>query len=153
MKSLPFPVFLFVAALVSAQPAAPSLPEDPGELLGLTPTQVLERFGAPARVFPVRGPEAWQDDVVFDYDGGFSLFLCLDRVWQVRLARPYAATVLGFSLGSDASRALSVFGVPTLQAEGVLEWILPGSAWPVRLRGLGDPSGSITELFIYRADF
>ena len=141
-------------APAAAQPApAIALPEDPATLLGLSPAQAIARFGAPSTVFAVRGEEAWQDDVVFDYGGGFSLFLFMDRVWQVRIAEPYALPVLGFTVGATAERAASSLGSPSLALEGSYEWALPGEAWPVRLRGLVDPDGAIRELYVYRADF
>lgn len=129
------------------------LPDDPAVLLGLNPAQAIERFGAPASVFAIRGTEAWQDDVVFDYGGGFSLFLFKDRVWQVRIARPYASPVLGFVVGSSRERAASALGSPVLELAGAVEWSLPAEAWPVRLRGIVDVAGFIPELYIYRADF
>ncbi len=129
------------------------LPDDPAVLLGLTPTQAIERFGAPTSVFAIRGTEAWQDDVVFDYGEGFSLFLFKDRVWQVRVALPYASPVLGFVVGSSKERAASALGSPVLELAGAVEWNLPGEAWPVRLRGILDAGGLIPELYVYRADF
>ncbi|MBN2875196.1 MAG: hypothetical protein JXM71_08875 [Spirochaetales bacterium] len=129
-----------------------ALPEDPAVLLGLSPAQAIERFGAPSRVFAVRGEEAWQDDVVFDYDG-VALFLFKDRVWQLRVAAPYTAPVLGFLVGSTLERAVSALGVPDTELAGAYEWVLPGEAWPVRLRAVPDASGAIAELYVYRADF
>lgn len=129
------------------------VPDDPATLLGLSPAQVLARFGAPARVFAVRGEEAWQDDVVFDYGGGFSLFLFMDHVWQVRLAEPFSRPVLGFSIGATPERVVAALGSPVATTTNGYEWVLPGAAWPERLRGIVDASGSIRELYIYRADF
>jgi hypothetical protein len=156
-----------VAAAASAQPAVtsaarpgsgsqadgPVIPDDPAVLLGLTPAQAIERFGPPVRVFAVRGAEAWQDDVVFDYGGGFSLFLFMDRVWQVRVAEPYPRPVFGFVVGSARERVASAIGAPDKELTGAYEWVLPGEAWPVRLRGVVDESGAVRELYVYRADF
>lgn len=132
---------------------AAEIPDDPAVLLGMSPAQAIERFGPPVGVFAVRGAEAWQDDVVFDYGGGFSLFLFMGRVWQVRVAEPYASPVLGFVVGSTAERAASALGSPETELPGAYEWALPGEAWPVRLRGVVDASGAIRELYVYRADF
>lgn len=136
-----------------AQATGPVIPDDPAALLGLTPAQAIERFGPPLRVFAVRGTEAWQDDVVFDYGGGFSLFLFMDRVWQVRVAEPYPLPVFGFVVGSARERVASAIGAPDLELDGSYEWVLPGEAWPVRLRGVVDESGAVRELYVYRADF
>ncbi|MDX9898246.1 MAG: hypothetical protein RBT62_04960 [Spirochaetia bacterium] len=147
-------MFLIVVSTAIAQDAPALLvPEDPGVLLGLSPAQAIERFGSPLSVFAIRGEAAWQDDVVFDYGGGFSLFLFKDRVWQIRVAEPYASPVLGFVVGSSSDRAASALGSPALELAGAYEWVLPGEAWPVRLRGIVDASGAIREIYIYRADF
>lgn len=112
----------------------------------------IERFGAPARVFAVRGAEAWQDDVVFDY-GNFGLFLFSDRVWQVRIGADYTRPVLGFSVGAGLERIQAALGLPTSTGPGSWEWELPGNAWPVRLRAKVDETGAVNEIYMYRADF
>jgi hypothetical protein len=145
--------FAQAGAVQPAPGPAIALPEDPATLLGLSPAEAIARFGPPTAVFAVRGEEAWQDDVVFDYGGGFSLFLFRDRVWQVRIAEPYALPVFGFTVGATPERAASSLGSPSLALEGSYEWVLPGEAWPVRLRGLVDPGGAIREVYVYRADF
>lgn len=142
-----------VQATIPEAAATLVLPDDPAVLLGLNPSQAIERFGAPTSVFAIRGTEAWQDDVVFDYGEGFSLFLYKDRVWQVRVAQPYASPVLGFIVGSSKERAASALGSPALEFAGAVEWNLPGEAWPVRLRGIVDEAGLIPEIYVYRADF
>ncbi len=158
-QSSPSPSSPSAAPSASAGPTTPSagsasgLPEDPAVLLGLTPTQAISRFGPPARVYAVRGAEPWQDDVVFEYGEGFSLFLFMDRVWQVRVSSAYAAPVWGISVGAALERASAVLGTPDRDLGGAYEWALPGEAWPVRLRGVMDAKGRIAELYAYRADF
>jgi hypothetical protein len=148
-----------IIALLLVQPSVaqgtmdPVIPWSPSVLLGLTPAEALERLGAPAKVYAVRGPEAWQDDVVFEYGEGISLFLFADRVWQVRITEPYPLPVLGFVLGGtrdDISRAL---GFPESATGSQPEWMLSGEAWPVRLRAIPSDNGMIRELYVYRADF
>ena len=141
------------AQTASGGTVAMVLPADPAGLLGLSPALAIERFGPPARVFAVRGAEPWQDDVVFDYAGGFSLFLFRDRVWQVRIGEAHAAPVFGFVVGLSIERAIAILGAPNRELPGAYEWVLPGDAWPVRLRGVVDATGSIHELYVYRADF
>lgn len=140
-------------AAAASESAATGLPEDPALLLGLNPAQALSRFGPPARVYAVRGAEPWQDDVVFEYGEGFSLFLFMDRVWQVRVSSAYAAPVWGITVGATLERASAVLGSPDRDLGGAYEWALPGEAWPVRLRGVMDAKGRIAELYAYRADF
>ncbi|HPE35864.1 MAG TPA: hypothetical protein PK625_01840 [Spirochaetales bacterium] len=151
MKRAALLLFFLCAAAAAQGPETPSLPDDPAELLGLTPAQALERYGAPARVYAVRGQEAWQDDVVFDY-GVFSLFLFGDKVWQVRVSVDYPLPVLGFMPGSDLERVQAALGLPASSGEDYTEWDLPGQGWPVRLRIATGQDGR-TDLYIYRADF
>jgi hypothetical protein len=145
---------LMVPAMLGAQQVTePLLPYSPLVILGMGPGEAIEQLGPPVRVFPVRGPEAWQDDVVFDYGDGFSVYLFMDRVWQVRLARPYPIPVAGFILGQALSQAIDTFGQPTHTEPSVAEWLLPGQAWPIRLRAFIEADGTIQELYVYRADF
>jgi uncharacterized membrane protein len=144
---------ILVQGAMAQETVDPVMPWSPSVILGMSPGEAIERLGAPQRVFAVRGSEAWQDDVVFDYGEGLSLFLFADRVWQVRIAEPYPLPVLGFVLGGnmgDMSRAL---GSPAAMMQGDPEWMLTGEAWPVRLRALPGEDGSIRELYVYRADF
>lgn len=147
-------VALFIVQASVAQGAVdPVLPWSPSVMLGLNPGEAIERFGAPARVYAVRGPEAWQDDVVFEYGDGLSLFLFADRVWQVRIAEPYPLPVLGFVLGGTVDAISEALGFPAVVMDGDHEWILAGEAWPVRLRAMPGEDGSVRELYVYRADF
>ncbi len=129
------------------------LPEDPVQLLGYTVPQLLTEFGPPGKVYAVRGEEAWQDDVVFYYEAGFSFFLYKDHVWQILVAKPYGFPVFGVLPGSSPERVVSMLGSPASKGESMYEWILPAEAWPVRLRGRLDENGVISELYLYRADF
>jgi hypothetical protein len=142
-----------VQASVAQGVVDPIMPWSPSVMLGLSPVEVIERLGAPARVYAVRGPEAWQDDVVFEYGDGLSLFLFTDRVWQVRITEPYPLPVLGFVLGGSREAIVEALGVPAMVVDGDPEWMLTGETWPVRLRAFPGEDGRIRELYVYRADF
>lgn len=142
-----------VQASVAQEVVDPILPWSPSVMLGMSPGEAIERLGAPVRVYAVRGPVAWQDDVVFEYREGFSLFLFSDRVWQVRIAEPYPLPVLGFVLGGNREAIAAALGPPAAVLDGHPEWMLAGEAWPVRLRAIPGGDGSIRELYVYRADF
>ena len=147
-------VALFIVQASVAQGAVdPIMPWSPSVMLGMSPGEAIERLGSPARVYAVRGPEAWQDDVVFEYVDGLSLFLFADRVWQVRIAEPYPLPVLGFILGGSRDAMTAALGMPAVVVDGDAEWMLTGEAWPVRLRAIQGEDGSIRELYVYRADF
>lgn len=148
------PVSALFAALLSltAATAAAELPDDPSIVLGSTLSQVLKDFGAPVRVYAARGLEPWQDDVVFEYDSGFSLFLFGDRVWQVRLVSPYAGACFGVFLGDAWDKAYSMLGRPYREEASAAEWRVPFDGFPVRLRVLA-MDGKVADLYLYRADF
>src|SRR5512133_2968190 len=163
-------VFLLAAALflsapaLRAQSAAPQAPaaaffagtaqpgEDPALLLGLDLKQAVERFGLPESLYAARGAEPWQDDVVFQYPGGFSLFWYSGRVWQVRLGSSYSGSAYGVFIGDAPDKIVSLLGQPFLSAEGSYLFNLPGRNYPIRLRAYVK-DGKIADLYVYRADF
>jgi hypothetical protein len=138
-----------------ASPGAPSpalsLPEDPALLLGMGLEEAWMAFGAPSRVYPLRGDEAWQDDVVFEYQQGFSLFWFGDRLWQIRFSPGYPGKIRGLSIG-DGETALAAFGPPVMEAAGFRVFELPYRGFPLRLRARVE-GGRVSEAYVYRADF
>lgn len=120
---------------------------DPSTLLGATLPQVIDTFGPPRTVHAVRGPEAWQDDVVFVYDN-LEFYWFKDRVWQVR-----ALAAFGLNAGDSRETAISLLGEPLHRLENAFVYQLPAHAWPLRLRVGFDADGRVTQLYVYRADF
>jgi hypothetical protein len=145
---------LALAAPLSLRADAPPaiLDDDPSALLGLALGDSLARFGPPSSVSAVRGDSAWQDDVAFVYPAGYTLFLYGDRVWQVRLAKPYAGSIYGLFLGDAAEKALSILGQPYESGPGFLVYRMPYKSYPVRLR-LALLEDGISDAYLYRADF
>lgn len=146
-----------IASLAAQAPIAPATPEtiiedDPAPLLGLGVPEAIARCGAPASVLPVRGEEAWQDDVAFKYREGYTLFLYGDRLWQLRFAEPYAGSVYGLFVGDAADKAYSLLGEPYERLPDSLVYRMPYRGYPVRLR-LDLREGSIADIYVYRADF
>jgi len=115
--------------------------------VGMTPTDLIERFGTPAAVFAARGNEPWQDDVVFQYAAG-DFYIYGDRVWQVKLASAF-----GVSNGDTKTAALAALG-STAQNRGD-HALLPvsGAAWPLMLRVNFNETGLVSAIYIYRPDF
>jgi len=128
------------------------LPDDPASLLGMGLVDALARFGAPSRVEVSRGAEAWQDDVVFSFGAGYSLFWFGDRLWQIRFTPGYGGSVYGLFLGDGKDKVYSLLGAPFYEAEGSLVYRLPYRGYPVRLRVVV-AEGRIADLYLYRADF
>ena len=133
-------------------PAALLLEDDPAPLLGLGLAEAIGRFGVPSSVYPFRGEEAWQDDVAFVYHAGITLFWYGDRLWQLRLAAPYAGSLYGLFIGDPADKAYSLLGEPFERPPESLVYRLPYRGYPVRLR-LVVAEGRIADAYLYRADF
>jgi hypothetical protein len=140
-------LFILTSALLFAQNPGSALAEDPAVLVGATLADVVARLGAPRSVHAVRGPESWQDDVVFVY-ADRDLYWFRDRVWQVGLDAAY-----GLARGDSRDQALALRGEPLERPAGSLVYILPGEAWPLRLRLDFDAQDRVRSLFVYRADF
>lgn len=158
------------ATSAAAQPASPAqsgqaspgaaipspaayLPDDSASFLGLGLSAALERCGAPSSVEALRGEESWQDDVVFAYASGYSLYWFGDRLWQIRFGKGYAGSVYGLFVGDGSDKVLSLLGTPYYQGEGGLVYRLPFRGYPVRLRVVLSASGAVSDLYLYRADF
>jgi len=141
------------ASSAQAQASAVAiLDDDASPLLGLAFGDCLARFGSPSSVSAVRGDSAWQDDVAFVYEAGYSLFIYGDRLWQLRFAKPYAGSIFGLFLGDGSDKALSILGQPYESGPDYLVYRMPYKSYPVRLR-LVLQEGRIADAYLYRADF
>jgi hypothetical protein len=136
----------------AAQTAPAYLPDDAAFFLGLGLSSALERCGTPTSVGVVRGEETWQDDVVFSYSAGYSLFWVGDKLWQIRFGKGYAGSVYGLFIGDKPEKVYSILGTPYYQGEGALVYRLPYRSYPVRLR-LVVTDGAVSDFYLYRADF
>jgi hypothetical protein len=124
-----------------------AVPPDPSSFIGLTLESVLSRFGVPKSVYPVRGLEAWQDDVVFEYENQ-DIYIYKDRVWQVGLKTAY-----GISLGDRQAAVLSTLGTGVQSFDDHLLFSLPSRRWPLMLRVNLNALGAVSAIFVYRSDF
>jgi hypothetical protein len=147
------PVFLLAVLIIlpnglRAQAGAAPSEDDPSSYIGLTLAELMRRFGAPRAVYPVRGLEAWQDDVVFAYDRG-DFYILSDRVWQVGL-RAAGGVKAGDSWG-EALLALGSKAGIRYNSDSIFQ-PLDGGSWPMALRYDFDRDGKVRMIFIYRAD-
>jgi hypothetical protein len=142
LKYVPvFCLFLGILGPLGAQPGEPS------GLIGLTLAEALSRFGPPQSVYPVRGREEWQDDVVFEYENQ-DMYVYRDRIWQLGLK-----TACGISLGDPRHLVLLVLGEDARIFPGYILASLPESSWPLCLRVNLDSQDRVSALFMYRSDF
>ncbi len=138
------------APVPSPAPAAVSadlLRGDPATLIGATVGQAVSALGAPRTVRAARGPEPWQDDVVFAYEGA-DLYFFKDRVWQVRASAAY-----GIRVGSARDEVTAALGEPLQRYESDFVYQRPSRAWPLRMRLRFGADGAVSDVFLYRADF
>jgi hypothetical protein len=124
----------------------------PALLLGMTLETAVAEFGAPGQVFPVRGQEAWEDDVVFYYADHSYLFWFRDRVWQVRVDRRFSGSILGLKMGESREKVQSVLGIPFHADNDSEIFILPDRGFPVRAR-LFFTADELSDIYVYRGDF
>ena len=146
MKRILLPLLLLVAFPLLPQEEA-NAANDPLFFVGMTLTDLIGRFGAPAAVFAARGNELWQDDVVFRYAGG-DFYIYRDRVWQVKLV-----SACGVTNGNSKTAALAALG-NTAQDRGDHALLpLTGGNWPLMLRVNFNETGLVVAIYIYRSDF
>ena len=120
-------------------------------IIGLTLPDLLGRMGAPKSVYPARGFEEWQDDVVFVYDQA-DIYIHKDRVWQAGFK-----SALGIKAGDNAASVSLVLGSNASvrlagNRQNSVFYFLDGKSWPMMLRCDFDKEGRVTVIFIYRSD-
>lgn len=120
--------------------------------LGLSPSQVFERFGAPEEIFTYRGEEEWQDNAVFYYPRHLYLFWFQNRVWQVRLDGRYEEAIAGIPMGTPRDEIVGSLGEPFYTDDRSIIYILPDIGVPVKMR-LFFEEEKLSDLYLYRGDF
>jgi len=119
--------------------------------IGMTLSEMLERFGPPRSVASARGIELWQDDVVFHYTG-VDFYVFKDRVWQVKFA-----TTRGISVGDRKEAVLLTLGSAAEDRGDFLLLPITGAnariMWPLFIRINFTNTGLVNAIFLYRPDF
>jgi len=115
--------------------------------IGLTLTDLYQRFGVPQSVCASRGLEVWQDDVVFVYAQG-DFYIYRDRVWQVGLKG-----AMGIKAGDSRDMVSLIFGSKGENRGNSFFCSLNDAAWPMMLRCDFDKDDKVQVIFIYRTDF
>ncbi|MDR1353151.1 MAG: hypothetical protein LBK05_07705, partial [Treponema sp.] len=106
----------------------------------------IAMFGVPQSVYVTRGPNTWQDDVVFAY-GDWEFYIYKDRVWQISLKAAY-----GIKIGERREVIPLVLGNGVQTYNGFSLYTYSNRSWPITLRFNIDQYGLVTAIFIYRAD-
>ncbi len=121
------------------------------ELIGMDLNQAYQTFGVPVQVYPLRGSETWQDDVVFYYPEHIYLFWFRSRVWQVRVDSRYGKQLFSLRMGDSRERVLELMGAPGKEFEDSLLYHLEDRGYPVRVRFYFE-DGVLTDVYCFRGD-
>ena len=109
-------------------------------------------LGVPFEIFPLRGENDAQDDVVFYYKNHIYLFWFRNRVWQVRLDQRYEEEFLGISMGLTKEKIIEIIDCPYQMLDDSVIFSMPDKGYPVRLR-LFFNSNKLKDAYLYRGDF
>ena len=135
-------MFILTASLLWAQNTA-----EPFSFVGMTLTELVERFGTPVTVHAARGNELWQDDVIFRY-ADMDFFIHRDRVWQVKVAAAH-----GISTGDPRQAAILALGNNVQDMGSYLLLPMSVNTWSLMLRVNLSNSGRVAAIYIYRTDY
>ncbi|HTP57945.1 MAG TPA: hypothetical protein VMM82_03445 [Spirochaetia bacterium] len=125
---------------------------DPTRFIGLDVKSALDALGAPQAVFPFRGQEEAQDNVVFFYRDFLYLFWYKDRVWQVRCDRRFARPLFGLAMGMPRDVVQRTVARQLVAKGDSLYFDLDDAKYPVRVR-LVFANDALSDIYIYRGDF
>jgi len=147
---LPFLFIFSVSLWAQNQPIYAGLSDDEQlSFIGMMMADLLIKFGPPRSVIAERGKEAWQDDVVFQYNGA-DIYIYRDRIWQVKIASTH-----GISNGDKRAAVLLTLGNRAEDKGDHALLSISGKSWPMILRvnfsGTGS-AGTVTAIYIYRSD-
>jgi len=129
---------------------------DPISCLGSEIEDIFSTSPVPDEIYPNRGVEPDEDNVIFYYSNGFYLFLFGNRLWQVRYDRTYGDLVYDLKMGMDRSILLTLKlnegMTPLSSGDNYLTFQIQESPYPVRIK-LFFVEDKLDDLYIYRADF
>jgi len=129
---------------------------EPQSLLGMTIENLFEADVVPLDISPQRGVEADEDNVLFFYGEGFSLFLFKNRVWQVRYDKRSSLLPEGLLMEETRDSVLARFLeedlVPLSTGGDYITFQLRDTPWPIRMTLYFDED-KLDDVYVYRADF
>ena len=125
---------------------------DPVSSLGWNPAELAEHFGMPLEVFPFRGDESREDNVVFYYPQHIYFFFFENRVWQVRMDRRFEGFVVNLAMGMAEEEIVRNFGKPIHKDERSSLFRVSHQGYPVKVR-LFFKDGKLDDCYVYRGDF
>ena len=145
-------VLLFISSPGFGEEKALEAILEGGQCVGYTISQVWTTFGPPEEIYPIRGDNEKEDNVVFYYPDHYYLFFFHNRVWQVRMDRRYQGRPLDLPLLSDREKVENLLGPPFAEVDGSLIYHLRFTGYPIRGR-LFFEEGKLIDVYIYRGDY
>jgi len=129
---------------------------DPLLIIGSGLDEIFNSESVPEEIFPNRGVESDEDNVVFYYSNGFYLFLYNNRVWQIRYDRTFPEDFLNLRMGLSRSEILSLTlqsgQIPISTGIDFVTFQLGDSPYPVRMK-LYFSNDILEDFYVFRADF
>jgi hypothetical protein len=135
-----------IPAVDEAVRLEPRAEADPVNFIGMSIAELIENFGPPDSVYPSRGIETWQDDVVFEYPG-VDFYIYKDKVWQLSLDAGH-----GISRGDPSAAVMLVLGDTARDNEKYILGKLQDTSWPVEWR-FNIEDGKVSAIYLYRMDY
>ena len=141
------PLWAQQTAVITAAVPAAIANDEKLSFVGMTLSELIERFGTPKAALAARGNEQWQDDVIFQYNEG-DFYIHRDRVWQVMLS-----SACGVSNRDRKAAVLLALGNTAQDRGDYILLPISGKDWPLMLRVNMNNSGQVSAIYIYRSDF
>jgi hypothetical protein len=141
------PLLIIFSLPLWAQQIPAATNDEKLSFVGMTLSELIERFGAPKAALSARGNEQWQDDVIFQYNEG-DFYIHRDRVWQVMLS-----SACGVSNRDRKAAVLLALGNTAQDRGDYILLPISGKDWPLMLRVNMNNSGQVSAIYIYRSDF
>ena len=125
---------------------------DPTKFIGEDVKTALDALGAPKEMFPLRGQDDTQDNVVFFYPDYLYLFWFQNRVWQVRCDRRFTKPLFGMAMGMPREVIERTSARHFTALGDSLYFDVDDAKYPLRVR-LVFANGALSDLYVYRSDF
>ncbi len=125
------------------------------ELIGVPPSEIIERYGAPDRLFVEQTASDADHFVVFLYADYRYFYFFENEVWQMRVDERSQHSLYGVSIGDMIENVAFEIGAPEWNRDSgeSASFTLSGHDHPLELRVYVDGDGMIYDIYLYRMDF
>lgn len=125
------------------------------ELIGKPPSEIIERYGAPDRLFIEQTASDTDHFIVLLYADYRYFYFYENELWQIRVDERSEHTLSGVSIGDLVDDVAFEIGPPDWNRDSgeSASFRLPDHDHPVELRVYVDGDGLIHDIYLYRMDF